>query len=317
MNDKDIHKYLSNQMTREEEYELLQWIKASPENKKIFYDIKAIWSIRVNSKEPDYVELQQSLDKLNEKIDRITPVKPSSAKKKISLWGSVAASLLIILASYFIVTLGFGSGRNYLTYTNETDTVQIIDLQDGSKVWLSNNSTLSYPAKFGKKYRKVTLHGQAFFEVSADKNRPFSVSADENVIKVLGTSFSVNTSLSDDLIETILVTGAIQLQRTGGTSSTVLHPGQRALYSKETKSVEISEVDASVVTSWRYGLISLSDVSIQTILQCIEDTYNVSIYMDTIPLRNRRYNFSFKRTKSVEEAIGQLTFMTGIPATIK
>ena len=44
MNEQLIYKYLSRQASRAEELELLEWLTVSEDNKKIFFEMKAIWS---------------------------------------------------------------------------------------------------------------------------------------------------------------------------------------------------------------------------------------------------------------------------------
>lgn len=321
MNEKLIYKYLSGQTNIEEEEELLKWINESPDNKKLFFDIKAIWNVRhnVSDKEKSEAQLNQSLDQLNKRIDKISGERATNKIYSLRIWSSVAVFILLAFISYFLININdTHNNTEYIVYTNNmVDSVEVITLADGSTVWLREKARLSYPKEFSGNYREVELTGEAFFDIATNPDQPFIVRADTKIIKVLGTSFSVNTNLPGGVIETILVNGLIQLQRVGGESTTVLHPGQQALYSKDTKTLEINEVDVNVLTSWRYGLISLSDVSIRTIIQCIEDTYDVTVKMDTIPLKGRRYNFSFKRAKGADAALEQLKFMTGVPAQLE
>lgn len=308
MNEKIIYNYLQGETSLEEEQILLDWIKQSPENKRFFFEIKALWKtsrVAIGEK-----ELADSLIRLNEKIDRNKP-QPKKAKHRLYIWSSVAAIAVLMVLSYITFPQLAGNKTNMIAYTNNTDTVKVVTLADGTTVWLKNNTILSCPMSFVGQTREVLLEGEAFFDV-AKGMYPFIVRTDVNLIKVVGTSFSVNTNIQG-FIETILVTGTVHLQSIGENSVTVLHPGQSALYSKNNKSLEIRDVDPTILTSWRYGLISLSEVSIHTIIQCIEDTYQVKLKMDTTLLKNRHYNFSFNRAQGVKEALTQLALITGIP----
>ena len=51
---------------------------------------------------------------------------------------------------------------------------------------------LSYPVKFGKNNRQVVLDGEAYFDVTKDKSKPFIVQTDNYNVEVLGTQFDVN-----------------------------------------------------------------------------------------------------------------------------
>lgn len=317
MNESLVYRYLSGEATPEDERKLLSWIKEAPENEQSFYEMKAIWNAREELSKPAAQkedELSKSLQQVNQAIDK-------SVRKRTSrlymLWGGVAAAMALFFV-FQLQLLQSPQQEKWLTYTNHyADSVQVITLDDGTKVWLKEQAKLTYPEEFIGKSREVTLEGEAFFQVISDAKRPFKVHAGSETINVLGTSFSVRTGADHQVTETILVKGSIELQANNGELSTILHPGQQAMYAKGSRVIEVKEVDANVLTSWRHGLISLSDVSIGTIIQCLQDTYEVTIQMDTLLLKNRRYNFSFKRTKDVTEALNQLTLMTGISAKVK
>lgn len=66
-------------------------------------------------------------------------------------------------------------------------------LSDGTKVWLNADSKIKYPVSFGQDKREVSLRGEGYFEVAKDSTRPFIVSTDKMDVRVLGTTFDVNT----------------------------------------------------------------------------------------------------------------------------
>ena len=78
---------------------------------------------------------------------------------------------------------------------------KVIDmtLTDGSKVWLNAGSSLTYPVAFAGKERKVSITGEAYFEVAHNTAMPFKVSKDEMEVTVLGTHFNVNTYEDDTM----------------------------------------------------------------------------------------------------------------------
>ncbi|MCC8153119.1 MAG: FecR family protein [Tannerellaceae bacterium] len=242
---------------------------------------------------------------------------------RILSW-SLSAAIII-----FIITLNFlNSGKKpfntsdnsveWLSIINTSvDSVKNIVLPDGSRVWLAESATLTYPVTFPGTGREVFLDGEAYFEIEKDSSISFVVKTDANQIRVVGTSFSVNTHYEGTINEVILTSGTVQLQRLDGIGLINLHPGQKALYSKESNTVEINEVDLSQLTAWKYGLITLSNSSIENILKCLKETYHTSIQMDTSTLQNRRYHFSFKRSRGLQDALEQLTFMTGVEAGLQ
>lgn len=67
-------------------------------------------------------------------------------------------------------------------------------MSDGTKVWLNAVSSIRYPVAFPKDERVVYADGEIYLEVAKDASRPFYVVLNNGMkVKVLGTSFNVNT----------------------------------------------------------------------------------------------------------------------------
>lgn len=325
MNNTILYKYLSGLVTESEERELLAWLNYSQDNRKEFFELKAIWAAqRMMDGKKMEEDADKSLEKLNRRINNSQrQVHLQKRKHLYRTLGAVAALFLVVVyITYFVVggTINFPYAENELAvvYTNKEDlhSVRTVLLPDSSVVWLSYNATLTCPDKFRGDQRIVSLTGEAFFEVKKNTDHPFIVKTNAYEIKVLGTSFSVNTHAAEGREETILMNGSVQIQEPDGRSLAMLRPGQQALYSKNSENIEIRSVDANALTSWRFGLVSLTEVSIQEILHCLEETYDVKIKMNSSPINNHSYNFSFKRSKGIQSALDQLCFITGISAEI-
>ncbi|WP_278940444.1 FecR family protein, partial [Parabacteroides johnsonii] len=88
-----------------------------------------------------------------------------------------------------------------------------LTLSDGTNVWLNACSEMTYPASFSEDTRRVSLKGEAYFDVSKDVEHPFVVQTKKCDIKVLGTEFNVrvNESESDCEFSAALLEGSIEL----------------------------------------------------------------------------------------------------------
>ena len=51
----------------------------------------------------------------------------------------------------------------------------VYDSRSDWTIWLNENSKLSYPENFDGDFRKVTLEGEAFFDVAKNPNQPFII----------------------------------------------------------------------------------------------------------------------------------------------
>ena len=92
-------------------------------------------------------------------------------------------------AAVIAVMLVMGGGVGYWFYQNGNNQqmmvavasegiVKEVVLPDGSKVWLNNAATLKYPREFSEKERNVYLEGEAYFEVTKNRHKPFTVQSD-------------------------------------------------------------------------------------------------------------------------------------------
>lgn len=240
-------------------------------------------------------------------------------RRRLFAGSSLAALLILAVGFFFYYTLPdqHPAEVKARTLTNTfPDSVLHVHLADGSIVWLDQQASLTYPEHFDGNQREVSLDGSAFFEVKKDSLHPFIVSTDLYTVEVLGTSFSINTHDSEDLAETILLEGAVRLHKPGGEPLADLHPGQQALYSRSRQTVEVQEIDARRHALWRFGILSLSDVSIDEIIRCLQDTYHIRIQMDIRPFAHHRYNFSFKTSADPEDALRHLSYLTGTKAIL-
>lgn len=104
------------------------------------------------------------------------------------------------------------SNGSYTTIMSGKGMRKQFQLPDGTRVWLNAESRLSYEGDMLRKgTRTVKLVGEAFFDVTHDKNHPFIVNTDKISIKVLGTAFNVKAYPNEEKSTTTLIRGSIEL----------------------------------------------------------------------------------------------------------
>lgn len=151
-------------------------------------------------------------------------------------------------------------------------------LADGTKVWLNAGSRFAFPQSFIGKKREVFLEGEAYFEVSKNKNQPFIVSTNNIDVEVLGTKFNISAYQSDNFCETVLLEGAVKVQDKGKLFNNKLDlmPNQKATYYTDRKELFRSYVpDAEIHISWINGWYQFSNENLISVLDKIERYYNI------------------------------------------
>lgn len=120
-----------------------------------------------------------------------------------------------------------------------------VKLPDSSTVWLNAGARLKFPAHFDGNLREVYLQGEGFFDVTKDSLHPFIVNSNGVNIKVHGTKFNLMANADDNIIETTLVEGAIEilgLKDVDNQSNMILKPGQKLTISKVNDQYKIHSI---------------------------------------------------------------------------
>jgi ferric-dicitrate binding protein FerR (iron transport regulator) len=98
---------------------------------------------------------------------------------------------------------------NLKTKKNETNMPILMRLEDSSTVQLQPNSQIRYAEPFDKDNRRVYLEGNAFFNITHQRDKPFFVHAGAITTQVLGTSFWVTKSTDTKEISVEVKTGKV------------------------------------------------------------------------------------------------------------
>jgi transmembrane sensor len=171
-----------------------------------------------------------------------------------------------------------------------------IVLPDGTKVWLNSESSLSFPVAFKGNTRKVTLSGEAYFEVAKNKNSPFSISVKGTEIKVLGTHFNVEAY---DDVNTTLVEGSVQLNNK--TQSVILKPGESGSTHADGR-FKIEQADLESVTGWKNGYFIFNNEALKDIMNQIERWYDVEVQYEG-SIENNKFLAKISRTEELSEIL--------------
>lgn len=145
-----------------------------------------------------------------------------------------------------------------------------IVLVDGTKVWLNANSSLKFFTTLEKDTRNVWLEGEAYFEVSHNKSKPFFVHSSQQDIQVLGTKFNVRSVGEES--QTTLVEGKVALQN----GRLVLKPGQQ-LVTLKGKDLPVRNVDVDSYLAWKDGDFLFNNEPLSDVMEKISTWYDVEI----------------------------------------
>ncbi|MEC5145373.1 FecR domain-containing protein [Chitinophaga sp. 212800010-3] len=171
------------------------------------------------------------------------------------------------------------SGTNgYNTLSNPKGS-KVIDMQlaDGTRVWLNAGSSIVYPVVFSDK-KKVSITGEAYFEVAKEYNRPFLVSAGDMEVRVLGTKFNINVYSDEAIPRATLVEGAVSVK--ANSTTVLLKPGEGVHLDKDGGLHLQKHVNVEQVLSWKNGYFSFKDADLSSILLQASRWYDVDVIFE-------------------------------------
>ena len=189
-----------------------------------------------------------------------------------------------------------------------------IVLGDGTRVYLNAQTELRFPESFASsEQRLVYLSGEAYFEVTKNPSKPFVVQCKDYAVKVLGTSFNVNSYEGDETSKTTLATGKVEIDMDG--KQTILNPGQQAII--KDGEVNVREVDVEVYTTWMYENFRFKSESIQEIMTKLSRWYTIDVFYMNEAVKNYHFTGYLPRYAKIADVLELLSLTTNIKFDVK
>ena len=189
-----------------------------------------------------------------------------------------------------------------------------IVLSDGTRVYLNSQTELRFPESFANSdERLVYLSGEAYFEVAKNPSKPFIVKCEDYAVKVLGTTFNVNSYENEEVSKTTLATGKIEIDMAG--KRKVLKPGQQAVI--KDGEMDVKEVDVEVYTTWMYENFRFQSESIQEIMTKLSRWYVMDVFYVNESVKNYHFTGYLPRYAQITDVLELLSLTTNIEFDVK
>jgi ferric-dicitrate binding protein FerR (iron transport regulator) len=261
-----IKKYLDGTATPAERDELLLWYRAKGEE-----DFEWPYESQLEEDEAK----ARIFDGLQQRIKAAKAAEPTTR----NYFYKIAAAASVVLA----VCIGLLWHNNSKPVRPQSNTVvtkpgerKIINLVDGSVIWLGSGSSVTYPVAFVGTTREISFEGEAFFDIAKDKHHPFIVHTGTTSTRVLGTTFNISSFKSHKEIVVALVTGKVSF--TDGGSGVLLSPTNMVVYNKLKKTTKVLPIpDLAAVMGRRNGYYEYRNVLVKDIAEDVSRNFNMKI----------------------------------------
>ena len=312
----NIKNVLNNTSTKHDAFEVACWFANSIEGQNYLSDLidRDSYLLEEQLNEDLSISSEQS-HILFSQIEK--DIKKSTLK---SILFKVAAMLLpFILVLSLSIYLNkqvnlFGKSHYSEIYVPKGEIMRMI-FQDGSEAYLNSDTKLKYPDKFGIKNRKVFLDGEAYFNISSNKRRPFIVETVKNKISVLGTSFNVDAYTTEDKIEVVLDEGEIVFE--SSVNSYSILPGQKISFKQSDGSTTITNIKNSTKeSSWKDNIIHFSNTPLDEVIKTLDRRYNVKFIINNPDALKYTYTLISKQT-TIENILNELEKIAPVKFRLK
>lgn len=301
-----------------------KYVNAHPEQQNTIREAKRLYFILSGNKRPLNIQLEN-------RKENILPVAKISKLQDNKLWLKIAAAIIVLVAITFLyryyslepASLNTSEAKVFTTRSGER---KKITLPDGSVVLLNAKSTLSIGKEFNVTCREVNLKGEAYFDVTHNKDKPFKVGTTDFNINVLGTAFNVKAYPDEVSSEATLIRGLITMEAVNGNGGIItLKPSQKVTFYKtepiinKPKAIKPMVVhpeisinhytlikDSTIVeTAWTKNRIEIYDQNFDEIKGVLEKWYNVEIRFKDAEIEKYRFTATFSN-ETINQALSAL-----------
>lgn len=311
-----IQNYFDGKMTKREAEDFLQWFLSENDNEEVQAEFDKLWHANTRS-EFDWngQELYHKIlkSKNNERSLNVALDQPEKITSSRNNWWKVAAAVsLLIVASVFLINRFDIIESTQEVYAeviknNPAGQKSKVYLPDGTIVNLNSESSITFAEDFASG-RTVYLEGEAFFDVTEDPSRPFTVHSGGLSTTALGTSFNIKT-YEADLTEVTLVTGKVKVEKEGSEERVFLIPGERAALRANSESIQKDKADLQAITYWKEGVLYFDQTNINEVISTLERWYGVEITASKLP--DLKCSGTFQKNEYLTNVLDILSYSVG------
>lgn len=300
-----IQNFFEGKCCDDEKKIVLGWINASEQNRERFLRWEEMYFLgKHNISDEKCLKAKQRL------LARIENHEKERRTKVRRMYGFIryAAVFVGVIALSVLAYLHFEyDSANMIRFsTADGETKQLV-LPDGSKVWLNENTTLEYAENFEDDVRRLNLNGEAYFEVTSNKHKPFVVKGSTMQIEVLGTKFNFKNSDKCRIAEASLLEGEIKASGNANEGLITLSPGQKVELNAYTRQMKVSNTDAEIDAIWHNDFVQLTNANIYDIALLLEKIYKVNIVLSPEINKINTYSGALQKKKNIKEVLDILS----------
>lgn len=326
-------KYLEGKCTPDEIRQLLLYFE-DPEDEQV---LRSLISAELGFTELDGYDSAQEdaaiakvksilLKKIQDRGSK--PGRKKTTRWNIPAWTKIAAISFVLMMSLLLLFIKYFDGERApgnLMPLQRASTLpgqrKLIQLYDGTKIWLSPSSSLEYRDQLTGNLREVKLEGEAFFEVAKDKKHPFVIHSERMDTRVVGTSFNIQSYKGQLRYSVTVVTGIVKVS--GYTSArknqneVLLKPNQQSNLDLNKNTLQVMAYpNAAQMLKRRDGILNYDGAQVSEVIADFSRYYNIKIAIESKSRSCLCYG-EFNTTRPVHIVLEQLAAAIGAKVIVQ
>ncbi|MDW3191410.1 MAG: FecR domain-containing protein [Cytophagales bacterium] len=295
-----LGKYFSGEVSEQEAEKVRQWRADNADNARFFFEAKSAWHAATSYEAPAGV-----LDSiLNDHAKTIDFDQKISEEKSNSNWFRVAAVIALLVVAGVAGWFVMNSRPTTIPFDTPPMAAAVL-LDDGSILSLYEGTTYEV-VEMSNTQRVVRVSGKAYFDVLRDTDRPFVIYANDAMIQVLGTSFSIDTD-ADLGTEVMVESGRVAVSHnpeifTGNSEEVLLVKGEMGIVKNSEESITKQRIGDDNYLAWSTGVISFKQDNLSEVAKLLKEVYGMEVEFQNQELMNCQLTAKFKK-KSAKEII--------------
>ncbi|MDW3647209.1 MAG: FecR domain-containing protein [Bacteroidia bacterium] len=217
-------------------------------------------------------------------------------------WFAAAAVILLLFLGYWVLKDSIQSPQSRMIShkAEEGEGVDLIVLEDSTKIWLNEGAVLRYPQKFNEHERRISLSGEAFFEVEKDLNRPFIIQTALSETRVLGTSFNIKSR--DEFCLVSVTEGRVEVSNSSDQKAILIAGEVARLQGKELDTYANANPN---YLSWKTGVFHFEESTLRQMVEDLNSFYRNQILWEGSTEYNCNITADFEN-QSLEDIISMI-----------
>jgi len=296
-----LAKYLDQEMNDQEQKQITKLFQTDQEYNEILSAVQKPWETIKKQQNMFEVNTDSAWEKLKNKIEQ-TKTDTSDQSKTGIIAGRRIIPRFLRIAAFVILAAGLSyvlyravvqpdKDLQRLTVRSSSNQSLQSTLPDGSTVHLKAHSKIDFEHQVSGT-RKVILQGEAYFNVSYDPDKPFIVMTDQALVRVLGTSFSVQADPRNNQVKVLVESGRVLLSdRSDDERSLVIEPGFMGIITED--GLRKEENQNLNWLAWKTGKLVFRETRLDEVLNDLNHTFGTNIIYGDIKMAGCRFTGTF------------------------